>query len=541
MKKNITINLFGTLYAIDEDACQLLEQYTENMRSYFAKQEGGDEIIDDIEHRIAELLWENKQQGQQAVDIQTIKNIINKIGDVEQMGNAEDKSDNETNTNSRHEQTLNDGPVTEEANTTNGHTTDSNYNKQENASRKLYRNGNDKMLGGVLSGLAQYSGGKDPLPWRIGFVILAIACFFIFKPFHPFGQAINMMNMVMPGDPFGNEMMPNMIGMMQDMTSSMLSPYNFILRLLRFLPIILYICLWAFVPEAKTVEDRLKMQGKRVDPNNIKKEVISEHEKMSQPAPQNQGCANGCLSIFVLLGKIIGIGCAGCLGIIVVLAILAGIFGWSIHKAHWSISNLPGFVMENTHFTSCGAPNITTDIDLNNKIFNEVEFEGVGNLRIIQGDTFRLVADGDSCYVSNLQVHVDGDRLYIDDSKYNDKGENIIHSKVTFCVTAPAFEYIRHRGLGNIEMPDSIKQNSDMFIEFDGVGSAEIAYVACSTLNLNRSGVGDVRMRVGTKELNINTDGVGNVYLGGHTDVYNEKSASEFISNVYRDELTVGQ
>lgn len=40
MKKNININLFGTLYAIDEDACDLLEDYLNNMKSYFAKREG---------------------------------------------------------------------------------------------------------------------------------------------------------------------------------------------------------------------------------------------------------------------------------------------------------------------------------------------------------------------------------------------------------------------------------------------------------------------------------------------------------------------
>ena len=60
MKKNITVNLFGTLYAIDDDACKLLEQYLDNMRSYFSKREGGDEITDDIEHRVAELFSELK-------------------------------------------------------------------------------------------------------------------------------------------------------------------------------------------------------------------------------------------------------------------------------------------------------------------------------------------------------------------------------------------------------------------------------------------------------------------------------------------------
>ena len=69
MKKNITINMFGVLYAIDDDACQLLEQYIDNMHRYFDKREGGAEIADDIEHRVAELLSELKDQGVEAVSI----------------------------------------------------------------------------------------------------------------------------------------------------------------------------------------------------------------------------------------------------------------------------------------------------------------------------------------------------------------------------------------------------------------------------------------------------------------------------------------
>ena len=57
MKKNITINLYGSLYAIDEDAVDLLEQYLDNMKRYFSQRGkyaadgSGDEIADDIEHR----------------------------------------------------------------------------------------------------------------------------------------------------------------------------------------------------------------------------------------------------------------------------------------------------------------------------------------------------------------------------------------------------------------------------------------------------------------------------------------------------------
>ena len=83
MKKNITINLFGTLYNIDEDAYQLLDNYLQSMKRYFGSKDGGEEIADDIEHRVAELLWEKKEQGIDAISIEIIKEIIGKIGNAE--------------------------------------------------------------------------------------------------------------------------------------------------------------------------------------------------------------------------------------------------------------------------------------------------------------------------------------------------------------------------------------------------------------------------------------------------------------------------
>ena len=93
MKKNITINMFGVLYAIDDDACQLLEQYIDNMHRYFDKREGGAEIADDIEHRVAELLNELKDQGVEAISIEHVQQIIKRIGNPEQMDETADDTE----------------------------------------------------------------------------------------------------------------------------------------------------------------------------------------------------------------------------------------------------------------------------------------------------------------------------------------------------------------------------------------------------------------------------------------------------------------
>lgn len=147
MKKNITVNLFGTLYAIDDDACKLLEQYLDNMRSYFSKREGGDEITDDIEHRVAELFSELKTNGVEAISIEHVRDIIQRIGNPEQMD--ESTATNESDAQQSAHATP---PPAPDAATT-----------SHKSSRKLYRDPQDQLLGGVMSGLCQYFGGTDPL------------------------------------------------------------------------------------------------------------------------------------------------------------------------------------------------------------------------------------------------------------------------------------------------------------------------------------------------------------------------------------------
>lgn len=235
MKKNITINMFGSLYAIDEDAYELLKKYQENMRNYFRRQEGGEEIADDIEHRIAELLTEMKKQGAEAVTIEHIEQIIQRIGNPEELGDAtEDTRDNQE-----------EPPEW----------------KESKQAKKLFRNPDDQMLSGLLSGMSNYFGG-DVLLWRISFIVLCI--------------------------------------------------------LTSFTPVIVYLILWAITPLAITPEDRLKMRGKAVNPNNLAEEIMNGAKRASEYIrdPQTQNHARGCLmTILSLITKLFK-------GFLILLAIL---------------------------------------------------------------------------------------------------------------------------------------------------------------------------------------------------------------------------
>lgn len=281
MKKNININLFGTLYAIDEDACTLLENYLDNMRSYFAKRDGGDEIFDDIEHRVAEHLWSLKENGMTAIGIDTVKQIISSIGNPDEMESGveevadskiEETSDAEADSEDKEQSEGEDqgegegkdngqseGKAQSESNSNASNDTDSNTTAEEAiggkwidrvlhhvSTHRFYRDGKDKIGGGVISGLCHYCGGGDIVVWRVGIVLFLLAIFVLNQTFRYY----------------------------------FISP---LLGFLFFVPIIIYIVLWLVAPVALTTEERLSMTGKEVTPESISKAIIAEAEEQVKP------------------------------------------------------------------------------------------------------------------------------------------------------------------------------------------------------------------------------------------------------------------
>jgi phage shock protein PspC (stress-responsive transcriptional regulator) len=154
MKKNITINFFGTLYAIDEDAYELLNRYLSDIKKYFSRKEGGEEIADDIEHRVGELMLELKNDGREPIDIALVKEIIGRIGNPEDWDEASGEGGEE------------------DASTSAGHRGREWFSEQV-SKKRLYCNPDDKLLCGVLSGLSCYW-GIEPVWMRLAVVLLAI-------------------------------------------------------------------------------------------------------------------------------------------------------------------------------------------------------------------------------------------------------------------------------------------------------------------------------------------------------------------------------
>lgn len=165
MKRNITVNLFGTLYPIDEDAYALLDNYLQNMRGYFSRQTDGREIADDIEARVAELMSELRSSGVNAINIEHVEEIIRRVGNPEQLDNDFDAADQQENTSQTQESTpTQDAP------------------KSSQTNRRLFRDIRHALLGGVLAGFSVYTGTSTTL---LRIIVCIITLFMMFLPDAP--------------------------------------------------------------------------------------------------------------------------------------------------------------------------------------------------------------------------------------------------------------------------------------------------------------------------------------------------------------------
>lgn len=137
MKKALQISLAQTLFTIEEDAYLKLEVYLKSIKAHFAKTEGQEEIIRDIESRMSEQLLES---GASIISLNEVEKVIASMGEVKDFADSD-----------------NDKEETAPA--------------AEATKKKLYRNPDDKVIAGVCSGLAAYM-NIDALWVRFGMLIL---------------------------------------------------------------------------------------------------------------------------------------------------------------------------------------------------------------------------------------------------------------------------------------------------------------------------------------------------------------------------------
>ncbi|WP_298767045.1 PspC domain-containing protein [uncultured Polaribacter sp.] len=197
MNKTININLGGFFFHIDEAAYQKLKRYLESIsRSLSNDSQGKNEIIADIEARISELLSEKITDARQVVNESDIEDIIGIMGQPEDYAEAEE-----------------------------GYSEASySYETNKKSGKKLFRDGDDKFLGGVASGIAHY--------FNIDVIWIRLAMLALF-----FGAGVG---------------------------------------------IIVYLIFWILLPEAKTTAEKLQMEGEPVNIDNIEKKIREEFTNVSE-------------------------------------------------------------------------------------------------------------------------------------------------------------------------------------------------------------------------------------------------------------------
>lgn len=154
MKKIININLSGRVIPIEDSAYEKLQAYIESLRRYFSHEEGRDEIINDIESRIAELMNDKVRKGAACVTDADIDEIIASMGRPEDF----------------------DADTAEAADATAAGAKDDYSYTGKKARKRLYRDSSDKFIGGVCSGIAAYL-NVDPAIVRILFAIITFGGF----------------------------------------------------------------------------------------------------------------------------------------------------------------------------------------------------------------------------------------------------------------------------------------------------------------------------------------------------------------------------
>ncbi|MCO5234236.1 MAG: DUF2807 domain-containing protein [Chitinophagales bacterium] len=141
MNKTYNINLAGQIFHINEDAFDMLSDYLKSLKKIYQNEEGGDEIITDIESRIAEIfLLENKNNRLTIINIENVENVISTLGKPEQHIDGDEESE-------------------------------STYSNKSSSNKKLFRDSDSQIIAGVCSGLSHYFGINDPLWIRLIFLI----------------------------------------------------------------------------------------------------------------------------------------------------------------------------------------------------------------------------------------------------------------------------------------------------------------------------------------------------------------------------------
>ena len=269
MKKNISINISGIIFHIEEDGYEKLREYLESINKYFSTFDGSSEIIADIESRIAEIFLSKLNEGKQIITIEDVASLMTTMGGIQDFQAVEEETsvievEEEEKTNEKEEQQA---------------------QEPTGGSKKLYRDKKRRLIGGVAAGIANYF-SIDPLWVRLIFIVLLFDVFITFSVSALVLIAYIILWIVIPEtddleeDKKLKKMYRNPQGrVIGGVATGVAAYFNIDVTLVRILLVlsalvggsglIAYVVLWIILPEAKSITDKVQMKGEAVTLENI--------------------------------------------------------------------------------------------------------------------------------------------------------------------------------------------------------------------------------------------------------------------------------
>jgi len=287
MKKNISINVGGIIFHIEEDGYDDLKNYLSSINRYFSNYEDSTEIIADIESRIAEIFLSKLSENKQVITKDDVNNLIVTMGRVSDFEAAEEMIDESYGSASS---SFKQEESSTQTRTVKKESRRQYYQESENREeKKLYRDEKRKLIGGVCSGLAHYF-NIDPLWIRMLFLLPFFDIFITFvAPWFVFAVYL-VIWFIIPGSEELEED-ENVRRLFRDGENSVLggvasgvgSFFGIDINVVRLLFVIttftggvgfvIYLIIWFITPEAKSITERMQMKGEPITLSNIEQKI----------------------------------------------------------------------------------------------------------------------------------------------------------------------------------------------------------------------------------------------------------------------------
>lgn len=533
MKKALTISIAGTVFTIEEDAYQILDEYLQSIKNYFGHQEDSKEIINDIEARIAERFLE-RSNATGPVTLDDVNNMISIMGRVEDFEGS--TSSNQTEQKANYQ-----GP------------------------RRLYRNPDDIWVMGVASGIAAYF-GIDPLLTRLGFIILTfitgffpgIVIYFILALIIPSAET-SAQKMQMRGGPANlqsfkesmNEYSANIKTEGKHFGEKLKNTSN------------------EFAANIKKSASGLKEQWKHHDHHESEKKYENARpEGIVQNRPN--GLVGLIRSMVRLVFKLVGFAIKLVATLAIILAVfvfialvfhfhpfntfpIAEVMSWPMYYVvitlvflaailPLSLLSLIGNVVmlrgkPKELYGAIGiigtwfgvllvifflglsyGPTIRNRINalpqyqqatktFDVKDFKNITVHGAANVHITEGKDYSIIVSGLQQNIDGITAHLDADTVVFDETDHNNFCffcMNIGDNRLKYEITAPAIHGASLSGASSIS--GTMTSTSTVNLKLQGASSANLTVVAPET-HLDASGASRITLTGSSANVNLNLEG----------------------------------